>query len=76
MQSMKYKATIIRPLEIKHTSAVVPRFKQWMSDADWRPEVYRYLPASVIRDSSMLVPDCAMVSFVLDDWQVDMFRWK
>lgn len=40
---------------------VVVRFKQWMSDDDWRPEIFRHLPMSVIKDAAALVSEGSWV---------------
>ena len=52
------------PLKVESFSH--PRFKQWMSDTDWRPEIFRYLPSSAIRDASCMVPDCAFAMIMID----------
>lgn len=46
---------------------VIVRFKQWMSDTSWRPEVYRHLPISVIGDASHMVPECPLAQLVIVD---------
>ena len=37
-----------------------PRFKQYMSDSDWREPVLRHLPAALVTDAAALVPKGAL----------------